>query len=124
MLKKFVIITVGVVFFLFGVNSAFAWDGGRCDPSVPGTWRICETNTVCNMDFGIIFYSESITTILSDGTQMEVREYPISWDFYYGDFFIFEMPDAGGFEDEESLIESIPTLPSDCMLAQFKFWEF
>ncbi len=118
-------------------SPVMAW-GAECeDPSIPGSWRICESSIGGNMDFGIIFYSESVLAVLSDGSQIMVSDYPRSWDFYYGDYFIFEKPDLWDslrldeeipMENEtEETEESMPrqnydSAPPGSMVAIF--WEF
>ena len=58
------------------------------------------------MNFGIIFYPESVTVVLCDRTQVYVREYPASWDYFYGDFFIIEdWWDTLLYDDEEARSE-------------------
>src|SRR3989344_5921135 len=67
------------------------------DATIPGVYSVSERSG--NMDFGVIFYSESVAVILCGGIQINVCEYPASWDYFYGDYFIFEKPDFCDVED-------------------------
>ena len=119
MLKRIVMVGLTVSVLLLISNSALAWGVTCPDPSVPGTWTIVQ-GFESRCDFGVILYSEAVLLQLSDGTQVFVTDHPESWDYFYGDFFIFEKPDYGDFEEEGTSEESQP-LPAGTILA-FNFW--
>src|SRR3989344_7503359 len=85
--------------------------GVECaDATIPGVYSASER---CgNIDFGIILYPESATVVLCGGIQLNVCERPTSWDYFYGDYFIFEKPDFCDVEEDSykmrNLLEEEP----------------
>ena len=104
MLKK--IVVAGMILMLFFIsNPAFAWGVNCPDPSIPGTWTLVDCEPTCN--FGVILCSESVLVFLSDQRTVWVTDHPDSWEYFGGDFFIFEKPDANdlNFNEDENYQE-------------------
>ena len=117
--------------------------GVECpDATIPGVYSVSERYE--NMDFGVILYPESATVVLCGGIQLNICERPTSWDYFYGDYFIFEKPDLCDVEEDSykmrNLLEEEPVdegekieiLPPQrryrqdlgVMVADFDFWSF
>lgn len=101
MLRQGMLFILTLVVFGALTVPAQAWGVTCPDPSIPGTWTVMyQCKRSC--DFGIILYSEAVTVFLPEETVC-VTNYPDSWDFFYGDFFIME-DWWGMFIEEDEMI--------------------